>query len=325
MTLDQLIERGSPFDDDDIELDEEGQPDLSILDEEGDPDEDYEFDEEGDFDDDDDDEEGDFDDDDEDEQGAVRGKRSKKAKRRGRLLMGPMNAKKIGKLARLKRDKKKLAANPKSAKKARKALKLHKMINNSSVTFVRTEGGLMLSSSLGSGAKLSPGEVHALKTFAYSGRVVEPQVYALGALVPPVPGAIGLYLENGVAYPQLQGVPWWGYILTLEASNFNMTPGGTFTLNTFTRSANVAPQVYCETQTFQIKRGFTVMQVVNLIGQNIAGTPRMLQSYVQSNLAPPAGNPEQGVVVNGLPASYTAKIRLLVPGDATFRKFAALL
>jgi hypothetical protein len=224
--------------------------------------------------------------------------------------------KNLGRIARKRREGR-IRGGRRGRRRIRRLGRLNRMVRNNDMTYFSVKGGSVLSSSIGMKGKLRDTEVSAIKFAVFAGVLAEPQVYTLGA------GSPSQYVFDAQNHATLTGVPWIGFILTVEASRLNMVPGGDFTLSIYNSASGVATSL--TTLTMKIKAGRQFMQAVVFTAGLQAGRARIIINQGLVYNATPADPPLDGITVNGLPADYTAKIRMLGAGDAEVEKLLRLL
>jgi hypothetical protein len=179
---------------------------------------------------------------------------------------------------------------------------------NHGVLFERVAGGRVVSSTLGSGAHLTPSMIAELKHAIHGSVPFQPQVFPFVPSGPDVIVDIRTALNSviGPLFPTY----YIGFIITLQASIFNTNVGAFITVN---RNLGNIPATLTLTQLIQLESGAQNVQILNLNGALIAGRPRV---YAPQIFGSAVADPTTEVRIVGLPTNYQATLRFLQPGDA---------
>lgn len=184
---------------------------------------------------------------------------------------------------------------------------VRQLSKNYGVLFERVAGGRVVSSTLGSGARLTPTMVSALKQAVHGSVPFQPQTF------PFVPSGPDVIVDIRTAINAVVGsifpIYYCGIIITLQASVFTTNVGAFITI---TRNLGSIPVPLSLVQLIQLESGVRNVQVLDLNGALIAGHPRFYAPLITGSAIV---DPTTEVRISGLPAGYTASLRFLQPGD----------
>jgi hypothetical protein len=210
-----------------------------------------------------------------------------------------------------------LARKPRGARIATAAAQARATARNLWCTFEHLEGAKFIDSTLGLGSRLRHYETIAIQNLAVQ--------------FPPVPPkVVNFTLASGSGSIEIDGilvslfgltdggpaVPWIGAKLILAAPELYRAPGTNVTITHDIGAGLQSVVANIELTSHKI----TSYSFVN--GAIVSGRAR---AYIP-NVAPdatPAGN--YTVSVSGVPANYTAQLRLIMPGDTEAERFLTLL
>lgn len=215
---------------------------------------------------------------------------------------------------------KKIIATPSGMEKVKAAIAASKVARPSDVFYTRVKNGLIKFDSRGAVInRMRPAEVYAVMNAMFTGTPVSPDLAVFPA---PISGLTFLPIANvvnGVA-----GYVWAGYLMTFEVAQLNLVTDAQITVKTYHASFDPSGVAPAFTQRFMMSRTSTTTTICSLLSVMINARPRFCSSAVSPGEVGAPGAPNR-IEIIGLPAQYSAKLRVLVPGDSDTEAFINVL
>lgn len=213
----------------------------------------------------------------------------------------------------------KVVATPAGVAKIKALAKIDKIARPTDIYYTRVKNGIVKFDNRGSVInRMRPAEVYTLMGSLFSGPPYPSEIHSFPA---PTLGVTTLPMSQVANL--VDGALWTGYILTFEVPQLNLVTNSIIEVQTYMATFDPTGATPSFVQRFQMSGTSTTTTITSVLTVMSNARPRFAQSYLAaSDVGPNALN---RIDIVGLPSNYTAKVRLLVPGEADVEQFINVL